>query len=162
MLSTSTYCSDRNPQPGCSAVKGICKPMDHSTLGVYRNLQNQINRVLSAQGKRTIGVDGRIGPGTVKALNSAMGTGYDVCDKVAVFADNLASSVKAKADSLGAPIQVASPKPPSPPSLPAPGGAVSHPANIQEAGFIGFIKSPVGIATAIGTIAALYWIGKRS
>ena len=162
MLSINSYCSDRNPQPGCDAVRGVCKPMDSATLLVYRKLQNQINRVLSSMGKSLIGVDGRIGSGTVKALNVAMGSGFDSCDKVAILADNIANQVKAKADGAGVPAKVSPPKPPQPPSVVGPGGTVTHPPNLRAAGFVGFITSPTGIAVGIGTIAALYLITKAT
>jgi hypothetical protein len=162
MLSINSYCSTHNPQAGCKAVSGICKPMNSATLSVFKNLQSQINRVLSSMGKSLIGVDGRIGSGTVKSLNTAMGTGFTNCDQVSILADNLANQVKLKADKLGAPVHVSPARPPAPPSVPGPGGTVLHPESLRAAGFVGFITSPAGIATGIGTIVALYFINKAT
>ncbi|MDP2607321.1 MAG: hypothetical protein Q8S00_32690 [Deltaproteobacteria bacterium] len=137
--------------------------MDSSTLAIYKNLQTQVNRILYAMGANTIGVDGRIGSGTVAAVNKAMGTGFDTCDKVAILADTIAGQAKAKADSSGVPAVVPTPKPPVPPTMPNPGGGPPvGPTDmaLRVGGFVNFLKSPLGMAVGVGSILALYAISK--
>lgn len=160
----STWCSPANPQGNCTPVSGVCKPMDAGTLAIYKDLQNQINRLASVKGKSLIGVDGRIGSGTVKALNAVMGTSYSSCDEVAALANALVGQVKAVANGSGAPTMVQSPAPPAPPSVVSASGAIDHPPDwkLKVAGFTGFLKSPLGLAVGLGTLIALYSINKSS
>lgn len=102
-LSVGTWCSSANPQSGCTASAGVCKPMDSATLAVYKDLQRELNRILSRSGKGLLGIDGRIGPATKKAVEDALQTSFADCDAIAAQADSMVSQVRAKANSLGAP-----------------------------------------------------------
>lgn len=161
-LPYTSWCSKSNPQPGCSALSNICKPMNASVLATFKNLQAQINRVLYKQGKSLIGVDGRIGPGTVRAANSAMGTNFSNCNELAAIANVFATQVSALASSMGAPMSVASPQPAAPPSVASGSGAIMHPPDgqLRVAGFMSFLKSPLGMAVGVGTALALYSISQ--
>lgn len=101
---------------------GVCKPTNQSTLDVVRGLQRQINRVLSAKKISLIAEDGDIGAGTVKALDQALGKSTGLtCMMLAVEADTFTESLRALANSLGAPAVVVAPKPPKPSTFIDPG-----------------------------------------
>jgi hypothetical protein len=125
-LPAASWCSPANPQGRCRPIAGICKPMDTTTLAVYRDLQAQANRVAHARGLAKIDVDGRIGPDTVALVESVTMASYGQCDQVAAIADELAQAIRGTADALGAPASVSAPQT-RPPLLPMPDGTVQDP-----------------------------------
>lgn len=158
-LGQKTWCSDRNPQPGCKALGGICKPMDHATLAVYKNLQYQANRLASLTKLGTIDQDGRIGPKTVALVAKILGrTPWAHCDELAIRADEVASQLQIMADDRKAPVAVFTPGK-SPPSMPLPDGGVLNP-EVKQAGFGALLTSPIGLA-AMGVGALLLLQDKK-
>jgi len=132
------WCSSRFPKAGCSAVRGVCKPMDAATLGVFRDLQSQLNRVAVATGGSLIAVDGRIGADTLRSAERAlryspttMQTTFATCDDLAASADEVLAAARAIADGLNAPKTAPSARPKAPPSVALPGGQVMHPSDAQ-------------------------------
>lgn len=156
-MQLSQWCSTSNRQGNCAPSAGVCKPMDHAALALFKRLQEQLNRALYVLGKSTIAVDGRIGSGTLKAVNTVLGTSYTSCDQIAATVEVVIGTIESRAATLQAPITVPSPKPPAP-SIPMPDGSVQNPT--AAAGFIGFIKSPLGIAVGLATLGALYAISR--
>lgn len=113
-MNASTWCSTSNPQGSCKPTKGVCKPMDFDTLSTYKELQNQINRVLQHKGKALIAVTGDIGSKTVEGLNTAMGqTVATTCDQAAAKADDHLKAITFMANTFKLP------PPPTPPSATA-------------------------------------------
>lgn len=154
-LPSSTWCSDGNPQSGCRALSNICKPMDFATLRIYKDLQRQANRLAVSHGHSIINVDGRIGPQTVAAVERyAGGQKYGHCDELAAVADEVSKDLRRAADDAGAP-QVPDPSS-SRPSKPKPDGTIEHPPAATSAGFVGALKSPLGIVAA-GVGVLLLW-----
>lgn len=120
---------------GFVSTNGICKPTDSTSLGKFKELQRQANRVADAIGATKIGVDGAIGPGTlalmstIKTKAQASDTGSQgwgnflanqntsSCTAVAGGTDNLIPMLSAMADALGVSSSVASPAPASPPQI---------------------------------------------
>ena len=110
---------------------GTCKPSNTAALAIFKELQQQLNRVAQIKNLPKIAVDGDIGPGTialagyVKAVAAADATGSgdladfanDVvssinassCTALASNADNIAANVKMYATQLGVPAAVAAP-----------------------------------------------------
>jgi len=164
MLALNTYCSPTNPQGKCVGYSDkngpICKPMDFATLKIYKDLQNQINRVLSAKRLKTIAVTGDIGAETLSGIKDATGSEYPSCNYVAVMADSLAKSIKATADGMKAPVKVASPPPAKKPSIITPSGQIKEETILS--GFGAFLTTPLGMAVGLGTVIALYSISKSS
>lgn len=123
---------------------GVAIPATASVLSVFKELQRQINRILVHYGKKAIGVDGRLGPGTIAgittALNLARGEGHappldisqyivrNLALPVTVLA-RYAGEVAAQTSQIAARLR-ANPVPDPPqsqPSQPAAGGGVVHP-----------------------------------
>ena len=153
-LSAPSWCSDRNPQGNCKAEKNICKPMDTATLGVFKNLQRQVN---TSFGKGVIDVDGRIGPKTVSATNKALnqfphtfGT-FSHCDTLSARADEVAAFLQGFNKGKR---PVKDPRGGSPPSVAvvSPGGGTTVFNPPAQSGFVGFVKSPLGMASVAGAV----------
>jgi hypothetical protein len=112
----------------CTKYPGICKPMDFPTLGIVRDMQNQINRVASAKGMRLIATDGDIGPGTVAAvaaINHFLAPlSFDTSSNTAVVLKMVGIAIRAKAvaDGLGVPAMVSAPIPAKAPAIITPTG----------------------------------------
>lgn len=123
------YCSTNNPQPGCSAVSGVCKPMNADVLALFQQTQEAINQLLGKRGLALIAVDGRIGPATVAGLAKvqtvAAGT---VCDNVARNLGTVLTSLQNQVTREGAQNM---PKRPqiqiSPPTVASAGGGIVNP-----------------------------------
>lgn len=124
-LPFSTWCSDKNPQPGCTALKNICKPMDAATLEVFKDLQRQTNRVLNSQGRTLLDVDGRIGPKTMAAVTQIVDVPFGHCDNLSAVANDMSALIRSKADQMNA-VAVSDPVT-SVPSVAKPDGTVEHP-----------------------------------
>lgn len=155
----SSWCSDMNVQPGCTPLRGICKPMDAATLGLIKQLQRLANRFQKAAGKSLLDVDGRVGPQTVRAVEAALGASYYSCDDLMSQIEGEIAKLATRSMSRGLPV-VADPKPKAPPSVPGPGGTVVHPPDdqIRRAGFVGALTSPMGLAAlGVGALVFLAW-----
>lgn len=87
---------------------GIAKPSDVATLGIFKNLQAQLNRVGQGLKLSKISVDGDIGPGVIRLLGQiksilgAGGVSADPARNILIQADtSSAAAVAAQADILG-------------------------------------------------------------
>ena len=173
-LSVTKWCSPQNKQGSCSPISSIacsggpvCKPMYADTLALFKSLQLQLNRVLVASGQKAMGIDGRIGPCTVQAINktaSVHGMTFVDCNAVSAASPSVVAALKQAADKLGAPAQVSAPAPRAPASTANPDGSASNPSNfsISMAGFAEFLMSPLGIAVIAGSGLALWQISKAT
>lgn len=173
-LPRTAWCSTTNRQGSCNPITGVCLPMDATTLATFKDLQRQTNRLLTRAGKRTIGVDGRIGPSTVNAVADAMswagamglsagalaqGLSWSSirgkpCDLIAAHADQIAAKIAVIAGGLAAPV-VADP-PSSKPSQPSTGGQVVHPpaSTIMSSASTSFLSwLPPVVSTPLGIVA---------
>jgi hypothetical protein len=160
------WCSDRNPQGTCKPLKNICKPMDSIHLAMFKLLQRAVNTFF---GKGVIDVDGRIGPKTVSATNKALnsfphtfGT-FGHCDTLAARADEVGSFIT-DANLRAKKKPVKDPAGGSPPSVAVVGPSgrteIFHPP--AQAGFVTFVKSPVGMASvAAGVVLFLVMSDKK-
>jgi hypothetical protein len=110
-------------------VSGIAKPMDFGTLGIFKDLQTQVNRLAVKFKTGGVSVDGAIGPGTLAKVKDianhvfyAPGMRASSVDDVAGIADEIAANFRAAADNSGIPATVPAPRPaPSMPSVSLPG-----------------------------------------
>jgi hypothetical protein len=147
------WCSDRTPQAGCKALNNICKPMDATTLAIFKGIQREANKILAKLKKGVLDVDGRIGRLTRTAINQILGSNFQHCDEVAGRSQQILASLATKAASMGA-APVPDPKGGSKPSVvvktPEGGTTVFHPP--EQAGFVGFVKSPIGMASVAGAV----------
>ena len=166
-LSSTNYCTVKNPQGNCKPLPGIAKPMDVSTLNVFKDLQNQLNRVAQATGGSKIQVDGRIGGDTIAAVKRGKGktdpnsigpsvTTYNE-DLVAMFAPEFASWFRAWADGHGAPSVVAAAPQRRPVIVPQADGSVHDPMNHADAiSAIGTLPLPAKLALGgVGVVALM-------
>lgn len=166
------WCSTLNPVSGCTPIKGICLPMNATTLETFKSLQRAANRLLAPTGAALIGVDGRIGPGTVGQVARAMKRASPSdpaalaagkpADLVAARAAAITQTLNAAAMLAGAPV-IPDPST-SKPSQPTSGGGVAHPPTsdiVQSAAGGGLfewipaeVKTPLGLAAfAVGGYA---------
>jgi hypothetical protein len=106
-----------------TAIPGVCKATNQTTLDLFKDLQRQLNRVISVGGNITLantkmlGIDGEIGPNTVAAMTAVFPDGSWSCASIAAGADAWLADVKLLADQAGAPASVSSPSPASTPSI---------------------------------------------
>ena len=169
MSAKSTFCTVANPRPGCTPVAGVAKPTTAATLLVFQNVQRNLNRVLYARRQPLLYVDGRIGPSTLAAMDVVRSTTelhlpQTTIDQVAEYADSINNGLDAVARSIGAPMVVGDPAPKSPPSLPAPGGGVTHPPDeaIKAAAQPSLsMTSPLVLAAMAVAVLLLLRGGKR-
>ena len=128
---------------------GVCKPSNSSTLAQYKAMQTQLNRVATVLSLSKIGVDGDIGPGTLRLLSNISSKLYNTtmpfemalanaassqCGDVASDAVNITYWAKWTADARGAGsgTTTPTPKPPSGSSPPIiPPGGVTGPGTAQ-------------------------------
>lgn len=75
-------------------VSGTCRPQTFEALEVYKNLQREANRVLDANNKELIYVDGRIGNKTIDAVNFSLGTDFQNCSELADRASTMLFQLK--------------------------------------------------------------------
>lgn len=174
---TEDYCSTSNRQGSCSPISGVCKPMNTVALNNFKALQDQLNRVAEMKGWMKIGVDGRIGPGTLALWNKTVASivtwspskalsmyASSTCDALADQASDggAASQVRSYADSLNAPTHVAGsilsrPSMPNPdPSKPP----IDPPALAITDTLFGMVSSPFGLVIAAGLGFAAYKLAK--
>lgn len=122
-LSTSDWCSSKNPV--CpNPLKGIVKPMTVNAANTFKLVQQETNRVAHMTGTTKIAVDGRIGPGTLSAVNAALKKGvaligwalpgYPTVEDLAASADVVHVALSNIANSLNAPTVVLGPAAPHP------------------------------------------------
>lgn len=96
---------------------GTCKPSDAYTLGVFKELQRQLNRLAQGKGVSKIAVDGDVGPGTVALARTVGIDSSGSCSTIAMNAAVYASIAKGLADQLGVPASVSQPTPIKAPSI---------------------------------------------
>ena len=177
MAGVEDWCSTSNRQGSCSPLSGVCKPMNTASLNAFKELQNQLNRVAEVKGYSKIGVDGRIGPGTVALWNKVVTVAVlwspskalsmaatSSCDNLAAQAADggAATQVRQYADSLNAPVAVAGsilarPSTPNPdPSKPP----IDPPALAITDTLFGMVSSPFGLVIAAGLGYAAYRLAK--
>jgi hypothetical protein len=104
---------------------GVCTPSDGTTLTIFKDLQRQTNRILSAfKGGSTIAEDGKLGPKSIDAVQRA-GRALSVravtskiatalltdCTSLSMTADLLAAEWKRIADGAGAAAAPSTPVP---------------------------------------------------
>lgn len=131
-LEDSQWCSSKNPI--CpSPLKGIVKPMTVAAADLFKLVQSETNRVAQMTGSPKVAVDGRIGPGTLSAVNKAVKSGsvvgsflpgYATVEDLARNADVVHVALSTIANSLNAPKVVAGPVAPHPSGS---GGALNPP-----------------------------------
>lgn len=140
---------------------GTCKPSDAYTLGVFKELQMQLNRVAQARSLAKIAVDGDIGPGTVSLANKAIGAPAN-CVAIAGAADGYTNQAKIMADNAGVPGSVSSPAPTRPSTLvnAATGVETLAPSTGIAASLTNAFSgmSPLGKALAIGIVGGLGYV----
>src|SRR5678815_1890413 len=155
------YCSPLNPQPGCSAISGICKPMNNDVLGLFTELQEATNQLLGKRGLTLIAVDGRIGPATVAAIAKVSGQQLENCDNVARGIGTVLTALQNQVKAEGASNL---PKRPfvqaSPATVAGPGGKPVSPsdATIQATSMLGKISDMVGLGS-MGETGKMIMIG---
>lgn len=109
------------------AVKNgaIVKPRNWPTLGLFRELQHQMNRAAQAGSLGKIAPDGDIGPATVglwKKLWAGQALENFGPADIAKVADTAAPVLAERANKAGVPAKISEPTPTKPPSIVQPDG----------------------------------------
>lgn len=159
-IKSADWCSPANPQAGCTTLAGVCKPMNHVTLGKFKELQNQLNRLAVANNLPKINVDGRIGSKTVSLYNKGVGGSMTSCDQLSAITvtGQSISLAKAAALAIGAPAKV-DPPITSRPSIAKADGTVADPPLLSVTDSIfGLFESPIGLLA----VAGLGYMGYRT
>lgn len=161
-----------------TSVGGVCKPTTQGSLDAFKEMQRQVNRVLSAKKVATIPVDGDIGPVTIAAVqqiqyaaktdlqaglqppNAATALALvatSTCSGIANAVVTIAANAKTYADQLGASSAVASPAPAKTPAYvnPSTGAIVGQPmtASLADA------WSRLGTTTQLAAVGIVGGIG---
>jgi hypothetical protein len=147
-------------------IPGVAIPWNETTLTFFNSIQRAINALLAKRGKPLIGVDGRIGPSTVKAMEVLSQPSWDNVipdinvETVARGAGPVVDMLQNMMHKEGA-AYVPDPKTSSPPTV-AVGGKVRNPSTADmesaagQGGALAMLKSPLGIAAiAIGGMVLL-------
>ena len=89
---------------------GTCKPSNSYTLGVFKELQRQLNRVATrfTNPLPKVAIDGDIGPGTVDLAYKAIGAPPS-CTTIATNALGYTAQAKSMADNAGVPATISQP-----------------------------------------------------
>lgn len=152
---------------------GVCLPVKgppgnlKANLNLAKDFQRQLNRLLSITGKRLIGVDGEIGPGTLNGWNTggAPAMGFRTFSSCAALTAEiirpLVNNMSALATSKGVPAKVSAPRP-KPRSRvvdPVTGGIDT----VSTAGFdpTTFLRDNPMLAGAAALVAVLLFLKKR-
>jgi lysozyme family protein len=164
------YCSPAQPQGGCTVIPGVAIPWNVTTLTFFNSIQRAINALLAKRGKPPIGVDGRIGPSTVRAMETLSQPSWDNVitqvnvETVARGAGPVVDMLQNMMHEEGA-TYVPDPKTNSAPSI-AVNGKVKNPSTDDmkdgagQGGPLAMLKSPLGLAAiAIGGML-IYTSGK--
>lgn len=148
-------------------VSGVCRPMNNASLGLFKELQSQLNRVAVAHNPKwsRIDVDGRLGARTIELYNKAAGESVFLgpvtsCDELSqlVLSGMAVSGVKRLADQLGAPTTVPAPWT-SRPTQPNPSGGV--PVEPPAAGVTDMVSGLVGSPLGLIALAGAGFVGYR-
>lgn len=169
-------------------VNGVCKPSNSSTLAQYKAMQTQLNRCATALGLSKIGVDGDVGPATLRLLSNISSklynsqVGFELalanaasssCSDVAGDAVNITYWAQWTADNRGASsggsttTPISTPKPPTQQIPPVTGGAPTQPqigAGLWQSfkNLSTVEKAAVGIGLlAAGVYAGFIPLGKK-
>lgn len=144
---------------------GIFAPTNKATLDKFLNLQRQLNRAASAMklGIR-IAEDGRVGNESVAAARqiSAFKLAVANANSLARYADQVAMGAKAKADALGVPAKVASPKPQEPPAILDPATNKLMPASASLFDSIKDLGTPAMIAIGAAAIGGIWYFTRKA
>lgn len=161
-LARSSYCTTTNPQPGCTPVPKVAKPMRADALAAFRQVQAQLNRLLAHYRAAPVAVDGRIGPGVMNGLALVRGKIAFApvvlpalsLDQTAETAAAIGTVLKLLADNLLLPATAAAAA--STPSS-AQGGGVAHPPDpiVAQAAGLGPAGAPPWLMLAAGGVALL-------
>lgn len=166
---------ESTPAGGWASVSGICKATDGNMLAAMKELQRQINRVMTAAGGAKVTIDGAIGNQTVAAMTTlkAMPSAgaYNLAN-IAVDCASLANNilaitinVQAMGDYLGASSSVSSPSPSSTPTIydPTTSTIVPQPLTASAADAANNLSTPMKLAALAlaGGIGYMLWKGKR-
>lgn len=150
--SGGAWCSSANPQANCTITPGVCKPMTSWVLALFKELQNQLNRLAVAKGYSKINVDGRIGSKTVELYNKAVGGSFSGCDALSAMTVDGRSIALAKtaAAAVGAPASVPPPITSRPSIAKADGSVVDPPAMAITDTLFGLFENPLGLLVLAG------------
>lgn len=156
------WCSDRNPRSACRGGPNICSPRFPRTLELFRQVQEEVNRVARARGFSRVAVDGDIGPETISGVNRALGRSYSRCEEIASQADSVRTALRAAANAAGAgrlPDQTDPLPPEIDPDDPSSTDRARKAMNLEptKSGLVGMLTSPIGIAALVGG-AVLTWV----
>ena len=149
---------------------GVCKPSNFYALGMFQELQMQLNRVADHMGLKKVGVDGDIGPGTLKLLAQCKAKGLgmpfpiDSCDQVAKTAVQISTILRNTADTFGVPAKVSAPAVWHPATIVTPtGDEVKAPDEFQRnasPGISGALSGVGGLVGAGALVAIVYMLHK--
>lgn len=103
----------------CTKYPGVCKPTNLTALSRIRELQMQMNRVAQLRGVAKIGVDGDVGPGTIKLYSTLQGVSVGSINAItiATSAPYESKTFMDIADAAGIPTTVPQPAPATQPSI---------------------------------------------
>ena len=146
---------------------GVCKPTNFTSLGLFQELQMQLNRLADHMGLKKVGVDGDLGPGTLKLLAQCKAKGLgmpfpiDTCSQVAKTAVQITTILRGTADSFGVPAKVSAPAVWHPATIVTPAGdEVKAPEEFQRNASPGLSGALGGAGTvvAIGALGAIVYM----
>jgi hypothetical protein len=155
--------ADAVPSFNTTKYPGVCKPSNEPTLQLVYDLQNQLNRVAQAKGLTKIGVDGDIGPGTIKLFNAVLGTSAN-CVTIGATIGAFTAQVTAIANELGAPAKVSGPIPAKAPTIVTATGLEVKgppPAGSSLVDSVKNLGMPTLLALGVGLGAAAYFMTKK-
>jgi hypothetical protein len=155
------YCSPAQVQGGCTPIAGVSIPWNVTTLTFFNAIQRAINALLAKRGKPLIGVDGRIGPATVRAMETLSQPSWDNVipeinnETIARGAGPVVDMLQNMMHAEGA-TYVPDPRTSSPPTVAIKGAVVNPSTSAMAAaagggGALAMLKSPLGLAAiAVG------------
>lgn len=164
-LPTGDIPGSLGPSDFKSVAPGICKPTNFGALDALKEMQRQLNRVAQAKNLAKISIDGDVGPATSQLVR-ATGAYFMVdpadCMSIATNALTITAQAKGAADAAGVPSQVASPKPPSTPSIIAPTGAiVPQPMAASAADAFKNMSTTMMLLLGAGVVGVGYFVTRK-
>lgn len=142
----------------------LCKPTNFGALDAVKEMQRQLNRAAQAKNISKITIDGDIGPATLRlvaATGPYMVVDSSSCSSVGTNALAITAQAKSVANAAGVPAQITQPKPPSPPSIVAPSGAiVAQPMAASVGDSLKNMSTTTMILLGVGVVGAGYFLTK--
>lgn len=137
---------------------GVCKPSNFYTLGLFRQFQEQLNRVAQIKGFGKVTVDGDIGAGTV-SLAAAAGVvpAGTSCKTVAYGVILFTAAVRAQADAGRAPASVPGKTAPVATVLVLPDGSTGA-VVAPTSGFLGQLSTPLKLSLIVLALGGGYLV----